>query len=119
VWAALPCRRIAALGGSRRVEHPRAWPQGELAQRVLMDGMLTHVFRWGQEHGHRWFNLGMAPLSGVRASRATPMWNRSAGFVYRDGESFYTFKGLRGCKEKCHPVWAARTARHAGSGWHV
>jgi lysylphosphatidylglycerol synthetase-like protein (DUF2156 family) len=69
------------LGGSRLVRHPHAWPQGELAQRGLMDGMRTDVFLWGQEHGHRSFNLWVAPLSGVSASRATPMRNRSAGFV--------------------------------------
>lgn len=84
------------------------------APRGLMDGLLTHVFLWGQEHGYRWFNLGMAPLSGVRASRATPMWNRLAGFVYRHGESFYKFQGLRAYKEKFHPVWEPRYIAYAG-----
>lgn len=43
------------------------------APRGMMDGLLTHVFLWGQEHGYRWFNLGMAPLSGVGASPTSPL----------------------------------------------
>jgi len=84
------------------------------APRGLMDGLLTHVFLWGQEHGYRWFNLGMAPLSGVRASRVSPLWSRLAGFVYRHGESFYKFQGLRAYKEKFHPVWEPRYIAYAG-----
>lgn len=84
------------------------------APRGLMDGLLTHVFLWGQEHGYRWFNLGMAPLSGIRASRASPLWSRLAGFVYRHGESFYKFQGLRAYKEKFHPVWEPRYIAYVG-----
>jgi len=46
----------------------------------------------------------VAPLSGLRASKASPVWSRLAGFVYRHGESFYKFQGLRAYKEKFHPV---------------
>jgi len=84
------------------------------APRGLMDGLLTHVFLWGQEHGYRWFNLGMAPLSGVPESAGSPMWNRLAGFVYRHGESIYKFQGLRAYKEKFHPVWEPRYIAYAG-----
>lgn len=84
------------------------------APRGLMDGLLIHVFLWGQEHGYRWFNLGMAPLSGVRASSASPLWSRLAGFVYRHGEPFYKFQGLRAYKEKFHPVWEPRYIAYAG-----
>ncbi len=84
------------------------------APRGLMDGLLIHVFLWGQEHGYRWFNLGMAPLSGVRASKTSPLWSRLAGFVYRHGEPFYKFQGLRAYKEKFHPVWEPRYIAYAG-----
>ncbi|WP_221176227.1 bifunctional lysylphosphatidylglycerol flippase/synthetase MprF [Massilia aurea] len=84
------------------------------APRGLMDGLLTHVFLWGQEHGYRWFNLGMAPLSGVPDSAGSPLWNRLAGFVYRHGESIYKFQGLRAYKEKFHPVWEPRYIAYAG-----
>lgn len=84
------------------------------APRGLMDGLLTHVFLWGQEHGYRWFNLGMAPLSGVPESAGSPMWNRLAAFVYRHGESIYKFQGLRAYKEKFHPVWEPRYIAYAG-----
>lgn len=84
------------------------------APRGLMDGLLTHVFLWGQEHGYRWFNLGMAPLSGVPEPAGAPMWNRLAAFVYRHGESIYKFQGLRAYKEKFHPVWEPRYIAYAG-----
>lgn len=63
---------------------------------------------------YRWFNLGMAPLSGLRASKAFPLWSRLADFVYRHGESFYKFQGLRAYQEKFHPVWEPRYIAYAG-----
>ena len=38
----------------------------------------------------------------------SPLWNRVAAFVYRHGEHFYNFEGLRDYKQKFHPVWRPR-----------
>lgn len=60
---------------------------------------------WGKEQGYRWFNLGMAPFSGLENRALAPLWNRLGAFVFRYGEHFYNFQGLRQYKEKFGPEW--------------
>jgi phosphatidylglycerol lysyltransferase len=79
-----------------------------------MDGMFAHLFTWGREHGYHWFNLGMAPLSGLEPSPVSSWWTRLGRFVYRHGEPFYNFAGLRSYKEKFHPVWEPRYLAYPG-----
>jgi phosphatidylglycerol lysyltransferase len=73
------------------------------------DGVMEYLFirlmMWGKEQGYRWFNLGMAPLSGLEDRALTPLWNRLGAFVFRYGEHFYNFQGLRRYKEKFDPQW--------------
>jgi len=80
----------------------------------IMDGLFAHLLQWGREHGYQWFNLGMAPLSGLTRSPLSPFWNRLGDFLYRHGEAFYNFEGLRAYKEKFHPVWEARYLAYPG-----
>jgi phosphatidylglycerol lysyltransferase len=47
----------------------------------------------------------MAPLAGVEARPLAPLWNRLAGLVFRHGEHFYNFQGLRQFKEQFDPEW--------------
>jgi phosphatidylglycerol lysyltransferase len=74
----------------------------------VMQFLLVRLMLWAKEHGYEWFNLGMAPLSGVEARPAGPLWNRIAALAYQYGEHFYNFQGLRQYKEKFHPVWTPR-----------
>jgi phosphatidylglycerol lysyltransferase len=60
---------------------------------------------WGRQQGFEWFNLGMAPLSGIEAQPLAPLWNRFAAALYHHGEYFYHFQGIREYKEKFYPVW--------------
>lgn len=80
-----------------------------------MDGLFTHLFLWGRARGYRWFNLGMAPLSGLEPSPVSPLWTRLGRFVYRHGEAFYNFEGLRAYKDKFDPVWEPRYLAYPGS----
>ena len=73
-----------------------------------MDYLLIELMLWGRAQGYRWFNLGMAPLSGLESRALAPLWHRMGGFLYRHGESFYNFEGLRHYKEKFLPVWEPR-----------
>ena len=66
--------------------------------------------------GCRWFDLGMAPLSGLSASEAAPFWHRLGGAIYEEGVPSYNFKGLRGFKSKLQPVWRPRYLAIAGGG---
>jgi phosphatidylglycerol lysyltransferase len=74
----------------------------------LTDYLIINLMLWGRKEGYRWFNLGMAPLSGIEARSLSPLWNRMGAFVYRHGEHFYNFQGLRQYKEKFGPVWAPK-----------
>ncbi len=79
-----------------------------------MDGLFTHLFLWGKERGYRWFNLGMAPLAGLQPSPVSPLWVRIGRSVFRYGEAFYNFEGLRAYKDKFHPVWEPRYLAYPG-----
>ncbi len=81
---------------------------GRDAPAGAMDYLLIELMLWGRSQGYRWFNLGMAPLSGLEARALAPLWHRMGGFLYRHGESFYNFEGLRRYKEKFAPVWEPR-----------
>jgi phosphatidylglycerol lysyltransferase len=71
----------------------------------VMDYMFVTLILWGQQQGYRWFNLGMAPLSGLEDRAIGTLWTRVGALAYRFGENFYNFQGLRQYKEKFDPVW--------------
>ena len=71
----------------------------------VMDYMFLQLILWSQQQGYRWFNLGMAPLSGLENRSLGTVWNRVGALAYRFGENFYNFQGLRQYKEKFDPVW--------------
>ena len=78
------------------------------APRSAMDYLFIELMLWGQREGYRWFNLGMAPLAGLEAHPLAPAWHRVGNFVFRHGEHFYNFEGLRRYKAKFDPVWEPR-----------
>jgi phosphatidylglycerol lysyltransferase len=73
-----------------------------------MEFLFIKLMIWGREQGYRWFNLGMAPLSGVDSHRLGPIWNRVAALAFRHGEHFYNFQGLRQYKDKFDPQWSPK-----------
>jgi phosphatidylglycerol lysyltransferase len=70
-----------------------------------MDFMFLQLMLWGKQEGYRWFDLGMAPLSGMGEQDLAPLWNQVGAFLFRHGEQFYNFRGVRQYKEKFDPVW--------------
>jgi phosphatidylglycerol lysyltransferase len=74
----------------------------------LMDFLFVSLLAWGKAEGFRTFNLGMAPLSGLPDHALAPLWNRLGNLVFREGEHFYNFQGLRAYKSKFDPVWTPR-----------
>jgi len=74
----------------------------------LMDYLFIEIMLWGRAAGYRWFNLGMAPLSGMQDREFAPVWNRMGALLYRHGEHFYNFSGLRRYKQKFAPEWRPR-----------
>jgi phosphatidylglycerol lysyltransferase len=81
---------------------------GPDAPRSAMDYLFIELMLWGQRQGFRWFNLGMAPLSGLEDHPLAPAWHRVGNFIFRHGEHFYNFEGLRRYKAKFDPVWEPR-----------
>ena len=74
----------------------------------VMEYLFIHLMLWSKNEGYRWFNLGMAPFSGIESRALAPLWNRIGAFVFRHGEHFYNLRGLRQFKEKFDPVWDSR-----------
>ncbi|HEV7783872.1 MAG TPA: bifunctional lysylphosphatidylglycerol flippase/synthetase MprF, partial [Thermoanaerobaculia bacterium] len=74
----------------------------------VMDYLFVELMLYGTAQGYRWFNLGMAPLSGLEARTIAPLWSRLGAMVFRHGEHFYNFQGLRQYKDKFEPVWESR-----------
>jgi phosphatidylglycerol lysyltransferase len=74
----------------------------------VMEYLVVQLMLWGRAEGYRWFNLGMAPLSGLVGRALAPLWSRIGVLLYRHGERFYNFRGLRQYKEKFDPVWEPR-----------
>ncbi len=75
------------------------------APKSSMEGLLIYLMLWGKADGYQWFNLGMAPLSGLELTALAPLWVRVATYLYRYGDLFYNFQGLRAYKDKFDPVW--------------
>ncbi len=73
-----------------------------------MDFLFVQLMLWAKDQEYRWFALGIAPLAGIEARRLAPIWARAGAFLYRHGEGFYGFEGLRAYKDKFSPVWEPR-----------
>jgi phosphatidylglycerol lysyltransferase len=81
---------------------------GPDAPRGAMDFLFIELMLWGRAEGFRWLNLGMAPLAGLEHHPLAPAWHRVGNFVFRHGEHFYNFDGLRRYKAKFNPVWESK-----------
>ncbi|MGB6306345.1 MAG: bifunctional lysylphosphatidylglycerol flippase/synthetase MprF [Steroidobacteraceae bacterium] len=81
---------------------------GSDAPKGVIDYLLTECMLWGKANGFHWFNLGMAPLSGLEEHALAPTWHKLGRVVQRYGEMFYPFEGLRKYKEKFLPSWRPR-----------
>jgi phosphatidylglycerol lysyltransferase len=85
------------------------------APNSVMEYLFVQIMLWGKERGYQWFNLGMAPLSGLEARPLAPLWNRFGSFVFKNAEHFYNFQGLRNYKSKFSPVWEPRYLAFPGA----
>jgi phosphatidylglycerol lysyltransferase len=74
----------------------------------VMEYLLIELLQWAKREGFSRFNLGMAPLAGLQPRAVASFWNRAGALIYRRGERFYNFKGLRQYKQKFDPQWEPR-----------
>ena len=107
-----PHRRVRERVGARdaRGDLPRPDALSSDDAPAGRDGLPLHraACSGGATQGYRWFGLGMAPLSGFEHHRLAPLWNRLGALLFRHGEHFYNFRGLRAFKDKFDPVWEPR-----------
>jgi len=75
---------------------------------ATMDYLFVSIMLWGRAEGFRSFSLGMAPLSGLEDRTLAPLWTKVGSRLFRHGEYFYNFQGLRQYKEKYLPEWRPR-----------
>lgn len=73
-----------------------------------MEFLFLSSMLWAREEGFAYFDLGMAPLSGVTGGAHGSLWGRTAEILYQYGNTFYNFQGLRHYKEKYKPIWEPR-----------
>jgi len=73
-----------------------------------MDFLFASLLLWTKDRGYRRFSMGMVPMSGIEGRRLAPAWARAAALLFRHGETFYGFRGLRSYKEKFGPHWEPR-----------
>jgi len=73
-----------------------------------MEYLYIMLMLWGREAGYQWFNLGMAPFSGLESHALAPAWTRLGSLLYTHGGHFYNFQGLRRFKDKFDPVWESK-----------
>ncbi|NIZ93176.1 bifunctional lysylphosphatidylglycerol flippase/synthetase MprF [Kineococcus rubinsiae] len=102
------------VGGDGRevqVDLMRRLPDGP---RTVMTFLFVECILWAKENGFSSFNLGMAPLSGLRTDAAAPPWDRLGHLLWTHGERFYNFRGLRTFKQGFDPRW--RTCYVAAPG---
>ncbi len=86
----------------------------DAAPKGVIDFLLIESMLWGKGQKYQWFNLGMAPLSGLEEHALAPTWHKLGRMIQRYGEAFYHFDGLRKYKEKFMPVWRPRYLAAAG-----
>ncbi len=78
------------------------------APKGVMDYLFVKLILHCQAEGYAQFGLGMAPMSGMSRHHNAPSWQRLGSLIYRHGENFYNFRGLRAFKQKFDPVWEPR-----------
>jgi len=83
--------------------------------KILMDALFVRVALYAKEQGYAWFNLGAAPLSGLANHPLAPTWHKVGSLIFRRGEEFYPFEGLRAYKQKFNPVWTPHYLACRGS----
>jgi phosphatidylglycerol lysyltransferase len=98
IWSTLPKTELSI----DLMRYTSAAPGG------VMQFIFTELMLWGRAQGYRSFRLGMAPFSGLESRTLAPLWTRVGALMYRYGEHFYNFQGLREYKEKFDPVWEPR-----------
>jgi phosphatidylglycerol lysyltransferase len=75
------------------------------APRSTMDFLFAKVMQWAKDQGYPIFSLGMAPLSRVGDNPYARINERLAALLFRYGNRWYNYQGVRQYKDKFKPDW--------------
>ncbi|HXT05667.1 MAG TPA: bifunctional lysylphosphatidylglycerol flippase/synthetase MprF [Roseiarcus sp.] len=75
---------------------------------AAMEFLICRLAMALRDEGLARFSLGAAPLAGVGGALLPSRWSRLAAFLWRHGDRFYNFQGLRAFKNKFNPEWEPR-----------
>jgi phosphatidylglycerol lysyltransferase len=80
------------------------------------DFLLMSAITLLRERAIHTLNLGLCPLKGLdEKQQTTSLIDKALGFIYANGDRFYSFRGLERFKDKYHPAWEARYVAYSGN----
>jgi phosphatidylglycerol lysyltransferase len=80
-----------------------------------MEFLFTQLILALKSEGFETLSLGVAPLSGVRRQPLSSRWHWVGAQIWKHGDRFYNFKGLRTFKGKFNPAWEPRYFAASGT----
>lgn len=84
-----------------------------------MDFLFINIFLHFKDAGKKSFDLGMAPLYNVGVNENSFLQEKLAFLIYKFGDRFYSFEGLRNYKEKFVTEWQPRYTSYSKKTWLV
>jgi phosphatidylglycerol lysyltransferase len=85
------------------------------ASAYAMEFLFTRLILAMKELNFEVLSLGVAPLSGLRPEPLSSRWHWLGAQIWKHGDRFYNFKGLRTFKGKFNPVWEPRYFAASGT----
>jgi phosphatidylglycerol lysyltransferase len=82
---------------------------------VAMDFLFTKLILMMRELPLEKLSLGVAPLAGLKLAPLSSRWHRFARLIWKHGDRFYNFQGLRLFKGKFNPNWEPRYFAASGT----
>jgi phosphatidylglycerol lysyltransferase len=82
---------------------------------VAMDFLFTKLILMMRELPLEKLSLGVAPLAGLKLAPLSSRWHRLAMLIWKHGDRFYNFQGLRSFKGKFNPSWEPRYFAASGT----
>jgi phosphatidylglycerol lysyltransferase len=85
------------------------------ASAYTMEFLFTRLILTLKELNFDFLSLGVAPLSGLRTEPLCSRWHWLGAQIWKHGDRFYNFKGLRTFKNKFNPDWQPRYLAASGT----
>ena len=80
-----------------------------------MEFLFANTILAFRDRGFETLSLGVAPLAGVRPEPLSSGWHWIGAQIWKHGDRFYSFQGLRTFKNKFNPFWAPRYLAASGT----